>query len=414
MHSGRTVVGDVACGWWVYAERVEAVAVEACFDNVAGARVDVFRHAVEMNLPDEFVGPSVRGEVEVLGLAASGVADRSALVAWRCEEILAGDEGGEILAVLHARPDDEDVGIGLMDGVCAGCHVADKCVPVVVEVGPVVGFAQLVAEGHADDVGVVRGPFGDVGKAAPPVGCVEVVVVEPGVAIGVGAAPLCLSNVHVRADKDAFGSGNASDIAPDLEASGLRSPTWVFLNDLVGDFSTVDVSKGIDHGDLERHIFAVAIVDLVDHLDGVAHADVIPANALDVIENLFCRSPFQAFGNHSLSCSTVSIAPFEIVLCIPDMGQLTPAHVIFSPLAFTMSLPCVLYGPLNAPEVPFPTCLRALYRNDTSASTAGRYPADTTAPAKAEVIIAFKPNILTTKLLISRACRQFRAAHRTF
>jgi hypothetical protein len=48
-------------------------------------------------------------------------------------------------------------------------------------------------------------------------------------------------------------------------------------------------------------------------------------------------------------------------------------------------------------DVLLATCLRALYRKAASLLTAGKYPADATAPASADVSKTFDPNILTVK-----------------
>jgi len=306
-HGLGTIASDVARRWRIDAHGVESVAEEIRLDDVAGARVDVLGHAVEVDFPDEFVGPGMIGEIEDLGFAAGGIADRGALVARGGEVVFARGERGQVLPVLHARPDDEHVGVGGVDGVGACGHVAYERLPVVVQIGNVPRFAQLVAKGHADDVGVVLRPFGDVGEAAAPVGGVEIEVIEPGVAVDVGAAPLRFSDVDVGADKDTLGRSNASDVAPDLEACGLGSPAGVLLDDFVGDFGAIYVAKGVNHGDFKRHVFAVAIVDLVDHFNGVAHANVIEAHARNVVQDLFCRCPFKTLRNHGLACSGWSV-----------------------------------------------------------------------------------------------------------
>jgi hypothetical protein len=282
-NSWWAVVGCVACRRRTQAERVEAVAVEVCFDNGAGARVDVFGHAVEVEFPDEFVCPSVVGDVEDFRLPASGIANRGALVAWGSEVVFPSRQRGQVLPVLHAGPNNKDVGVCGVDGVGAGGHVADECLPVVVEVGFVPGLAKLVAQRHADDVGVRLGPFGDIGEAAAPVCSVEVEVVEPSVSVDVGAAPLSFSDVDVWADEDALGSRNASNIAPNLKPRGLAGPPRVLLDNFLGHFGAVDISKCMDHSNFKRYIFSITIVDLVDHFDGVAHADIVEAHAADVV-----------------------------------------------------------------------------------------------------------------------------------
>jgi hypothetical protein len=79
---------------------------------------------------------------------------------------------------------------------------------------------------------------------------------------------------------------------------------------------------------------------------------------------------------------------------LPLMGQLTPAHVTFSPLLSTISLPRVLHGPWNAADVPLTACLRALYRNAALLDTSGSNPVDTTAPANADARRILNPSIL--------------------
>jgi hypothetical protein len=82
---------------------------------------------------------------------------------------------------------------------------------------------------------------------------------------------------------------------------------------------------------------------------------------------------------------------------IPLIGQLTPAQVTFSPLLSTMSLPRVLYGPLNELGVLLVACRRSLYWNGASLDITGTYPADATAPASAERNIVRSPNIVSMK-----------------
>lgn len=123
---GGAVLGGVD------AEGVEPVAVEGGFDGGARARVQVLAHRVQVQLPDDLVGPRMVVEREVYRGAAGGVADRSAFVARGREQVRAGGEGRQVLVVLHSREGDEQVRVGGVDGVGAGAHVADKCLPVVV------------------------------------------------------------------------------------------------------------------------------------------------------------------------------------------------------------------------------------------------------------------------------------------
>ncbi len=143
-------------------ERVEPVPVEPGLDDVAGPRVEVLAAAVEMQLPHELVGPRVRGEVEDHGVPAARVPDRRALVARRRQEVRARREGRQVLVVLHAAPRDQEVAVGRVDGVGAGRHVADEGGPVIVQIRAVPALAQLVAQGHGDDVGVLLRPGRDV------------------------------------------------------------------------------------------------------------------------------------------------------------------------------------------------------------------------------------------------------------
>ena len=77
------------------------------------------------------------------------------------------------------------------------------------------------------------------------------------------------------------------------------------------------------------------------------HAHKVKSNACHAFQNLLGRGKFKAFGNHSLHWVVVSDL-LEIHMhggLYPLLnGQLTPAHVIGSPLLFTMSLPLVLNG----------------------------------------------------------------------
>ena len=71
----------------------------------------------------------------------------------------------------------------------------------------------------------------------------EVVVVEPGIAVCIVAAPLGFADVHVRVDVNVLGQGNLGDVVPDLEAGSVFVEGWVFCYNLVGDLCAfVDVS----------------------------------------------------------------------------------------------------------------------------------------------------------------------------
>lgn len=244
---GRAVVGDVAGGRGVNAQGVEAVAVEAGLDDRAVARVEIVGHGVQVQLPDNLVGKGVAVEVKVDGVAAEGIADGVALVARGREDVLLGGQGREVLVELHAGPGDEEIWVGVVDGGGGAAHVAHQGVPVIVQVRYVPRGAQLVAQRHGDDVGVVLGPVGHVREAALPVGRVEVVVVEPAAAVVVRAAPLRLADVHVGVDKDALFQSDLGNVGPDLEARRLGSPTWVVGHDIVGHLCSVLVAKRHDH-----------------------------------------------------------------------------------------------------------------------------------------------------------------------
>jgi hypothetical protein len=247
-----------AGGRCIDSQSVEAVAVQRLADHGARPRVDVLAHLVQVQFPDELVGPGMRVDVEDEGCAACAVADRSALVAGRCPEIRARRQRRQVLAVLHAGPQDQDVGVRGVDGVGAGGHVADERRPGVLRVGCVVRVAQFVAERHAGDVGVLGGPFGYVREAALP-GCGgELHVVEPGVAVGVRAAPLRFACVDVGADEYAFCGGEACDVGPDFEACCLCCPAGIASDDFVGDFCAawglVCGCGGLGEGGIPVHV----------------------------------------------------------------------------------------------------------------------------------------------------------------
>ena len=60
-HRLGAVLGDVACRGGRHAEGVEAGLVELGFDDGAVARVEVLRHAVEVEFVDDVVAPGVGG-----------------------------------------------------------------------------------------------------------------------------------------------------------------------------------------------------------------------------------------------------------------------------------------------------------------------------------------------------------------
>lgn len=86
---------------------------------------------------------------------------------------------------------------------------------------------------------------------------------------GRAAAPLCFVDVDIRVDKNILCRSGGGDCIPDLEASRVLGPAGVFLNDLLGDLGSIDVAQAVDHGDLERNVHSLTIVDLIDHLDSV-------------------------------------------------------------------------------------------------------------------------------------------------
>ena len=68
---------------------------------------------------------------------------------------------------------------------------------------------------------------------------------------------------------DVLGGSSLGDIVPDLETGGILSPAGVLFNDLLGHASAIGVAQGIDHGDFERNVLALTLVNLVNHLDRV-------------------------------------------------------------------------------------------------------------------------------------------------
>jgi hypothetical protein len=80
---------------------------------------------------------------------------------------------------------------------------------------------------------------------------------------------LSLGDVDVGMHDDVLGGCRLGDIVPDLESRGILCPARVLFDDLLGHASTIGVSQGIDHGDFERDVLALTVVNLVNHLDGI-------------------------------------------------------------------------------------------------------------------------------------------------
>jgi len=83
------------------------------------------------------------------------------------------------------------------------------------------------------------------------------------------AAPLGLGDVDIGVHDDVLGRCCLGDIVPDLEAGGILCPARVLFDDLFGHASAIGVAQGIDHGDFERDVLALTVVDLVNHLDRI-------------------------------------------------------------------------------------------------------------------------------------------------
>lgn len=126
-----------------------------------------------------------------------------------------------------AAEDDQQVRVAGVDGLRPLRHQA---VPVRVVVR-VLGSdgAQLVAQRHADDVGVRGGEGGHGGEAGEPVGCVEPLRVgggvargrvPPAVAVGAVAAPLGFGDVVVEDDAYGVGGEGGDDGLEGGEAGG--------------------------------------------------------------------------------------------------------------------------------------------------------------------------------------------------
>ena len=145
------------------------------------------------------------------------------------------------------------------------------------------------------------GPIGDVLQSAMPILDGEVVVIKPRVSVCVVAAPLCLSNVHIRVDVHASLQRCFSNVIPDLEATGVLRPALVLCHHLFCDLGAVLVAQGGDHRNLERNIATVALVDLVHHLNGVSKANKVEANTLDQVKDVLHRTPFHTFRDHRLA-----------------------------------------------------------------------------------------------------------------
>lgn len=197
-------------------------------------------------------------------------------------------------------------------------------------------------------------------------------IIEPGILIFVTATPLCLPYVQIGMDEQAFRMCKTDDIIPDLETSGLRCPIRVMFDYIIGGFGAILESKGHNHRHLQRNVFAVAVIDLINHLESVApaktnqvskvkialvddslpsgndlHANKVEPDSCHTFQYLSRGGKLQPFRNHSLHWIQVNYLAYEYknggVYSLLK-GQLTPAQVTTSPLSFTMSLPLVLKG----------------------------------------------------------------------
>ena len=68
---------------------------------------------------------------------------------------------------------------------------------------------------------------------------------------------------------DVLGRRCLGDIVPDLETGSILCPARVLFDDLFGHASAIGVAQCIDHGDFERDVLALTVVNLVNHLDRV-------------------------------------------------------------------------------------------------------------------------------------------------
>jgi hypothetical protein len=135
---------------------------------------------------------------------------------------------------------------------------------------------------------VALGPVGHVAETSDPLLGVELDVAEPRVAICKillmgnsslpciserftfrAAAPLSLGDVDIGVHDDVLGGCCLGDIVPDLEAGRILCPARVLFDDLLRNARAIGVSQGVDHGDFERNILALTVVDLVNHLDRI-------------------------------------------------------------------------------------------------------------------------------------------------
>jgi hypothetical protein len=83
------------------------------------------------------------------------------------------------------------------------------------------------------------------------------------------AAPLCLGDVHIWVNDDVLGSCRCGDCVPNFKPGGVLGPTGVLFDDLLGNSGTVGVTQSVDHGDFERDIHALTLVDLVNHFNRI-------------------------------------------------------------------------------------------------------------------------------------------------
>ena len=84
-----------------------------------------------------------------------------------------------------------------------------------------------------------------------------------------------LGDVDIGVHDDVLGGCGLGDIVPDLETGSVLCPARVLFDNLLGYASTIGVAQGVDHGDFERNIFALTIVNLVNHFDRIGPGKVL-------------------------------------------------------------------------------------------------------------------------------------------
>lgn len=89
------------------------------------------------------------------------------------------------------------------------------------------------------------------------------------------AAPLRLGDVDIGVHDDVLGGCGLGDIVPDLETGSILCPARILFDDLLSHASAIGVAQSIDHGNFERNVLALTVVDLVNHLDRIGPAMVL-------------------------------------------------------------------------------------------------------------------------------------------